>query len=984
MTLEESQIIASKPSDGSASKGERRELETLLQISQFISATLDLDEVLRRLITELVPLLAAQNASVIFYDEATAEAELVTSYGADDSFQSLRYPLAGSLAGWVAEHKQPLRVFRITQEEWPTVWQLGEQCGALPVNVSVLLAPLWVQKQVVGCLEVVWEPERAINDHEERLLEMMAGQASIAVANARLFQEKERALQEAKENELRLQRIAKATTDALWDWDIVADTMWWNDGLQTLFGYSANEVESGISWWYEHVHPEDRERVVAKVHALLDSSRQLWSDEYRYRRADGSYAYVFDRGYVLRDDAGTPLRAFGGMVDMTVRRQAEERVRLYEEIVKNIQIGFYVYQLEDINDDRTLRLLAANPAATQFTGLPLESILGKTLDENFPGLREKGLPQRYAEVVRSGQAIEVGDISYGDDRVLQGAFSIKAFPLPNQCVGIAFENITERKHAEDALRVSEKFNASLIAQSPLGIMTYTPDGQKVSVNRAWEHTWGLTWDQVKDYNLLTDPQLVGTPMREALERLVQQGGETPAFELEYDATMLGGKNKRWASSKFYAVQDENGGITKLVCLNEDISTRKHMEIELRSAKEAAEAASRAKSEFLANMSHELRTPMNGVIGMTDLALDTTLTEEQREYLEMVKTSAASLLTILNDILDFSKIEAGKLTLDPIAFPLRDNVGEAVRTLALLAHQKGLELVWRVAPDAPHCVVGDAGRLRQVVVNLVGNAIKFTEHGEVAVEVEVEKWAEDVICLHFAVRDTGIGIPADKQQLIFAPFSQADGSMTRKYGGTGLGLTISSQLVTMMGGRLWVESAEGCGSTFHFTVQVGVQREAAGKATPVQPPAASFERKGQLSILLAEDNVVNQKLAVRLLEKWGHQVVVVGNGKEALAVLEQQRFDVVLMDVQMPEMDGLEATATIRAREQATNRRLPIIAMTAHAMKGDQERCLAAGMDGYLTKPLQTKELRAILESFLPKMSPDIALFDDLPDLHPAH
>jgi len=426
----------------------------------------------------------------------------------------------------------------------------------------------------------------------------------------------------------------------------------------------------------------------------------------------------------------------------------------------------------------------------------------------------------------------------------------------------------------------------------------------------------------------------------------------------------------WVSMNIFPIFDETGRPSRYIAIQSDVTQHRQTEQDLKSAKEAAETLNRAKSEFLANISHEIRTPMNAIIGMTELCLDTDLSLEQRDYLNTVHEASNSLLRLLNDILDFSKMEAGKFSIDAINMSLRTCLDVTIKTLALRAHEKGIELATDLAEDIPDALVGDPARLRQIFVNLIGNAIKFTQKGEVVVRGSVKSQTPDNVVLHFTVTDTGIGIPLEQQEQIFAAFTQADSSTKRQFGGTGLGLAITAQLIEMMQGNIWVESVPNQGTTFHFVVTLDRQqqgtfnaasRDAAMPATRMGPPTRF------LNILLAEDTPANQRLAKRILEKRGHAVTVAGDGRQAVGLFERERPDLVLMDVQMPVMDGFEATAAIRQAEEQTGEHVPIVAMTAHAMAGDRVRCMEAGMDAYLPKPLDAQELIKLIEDLCTKL-----------------
>jgi len=749
-------------------------------------------------------------------------------------------------------------------------------------------------------------------------------------------------------------------------------------------------------------------------------------------------------------------------------------------------------------------ILYANDRFCQISGYTREELLGRNHRIVNSGTHP---PEMFRDLWHT---ISLGQVWHGEfcNRARNGNLywvSATIIPLlnaagePERHIAIRTD-ITDRKRIEAQLSEQLHLVEELIEAIPLPVYLKDSEGRYLRLNRAFELFFQIKREAIIGHTLhdLLPPEDARLHTEKDAELFASKGMQS------YEATVHSRDDVIHETVyRKAALTRRDGSVSGLLGVIVDITERKQAEIEILRAKEAAEAASQAKSDFLANMSHEIRTPMNGVIGMTDLALETALTAEQRDYLNIAKSSAESLLTIINDILDFSKIEAGKLHVEEISFDLYRLISEALKPLAMRAHEKGIELLSEVLHDVPRYVKGDPSRIRQVLVNLVGNAIKFTQQGEIALRTELLQLQLGQATIHFSVRDTGIGIVPEKQELIFDAFSQEDSSTTRKYGGTGLGLSICRRLVELMGGRMWLQSEIGSGSTFHFSVQlllsspaapiVGSEIDLTGRQilivddnatnrrilssmlrllkasprdvesaqaaltllqegntvfdcilldaqmpemdgyelarrlpqtvpnlppmlmlssgalrgdaqrcqeagiagffskpisldelhaalgrlfdntptadTPVAKPLVTRhslrERRRPLNILLVEDHPTNQKLTIGLLSKWGHETALAQNGLEALDILEHRSFDVILMDMQMPVMDGIEATERIRAREAELKLMpTPIIAMTAAAMQVDRDACLAAGMDDYISKPIRVQELQEKLDSVL--------------------
>jgi len=900
-------------------------------------------------------------------------------------------------------------------------------------------------------------------------------------------------------------KLIQSSIDGIIGVDTKGDITLFNKAAEKIFGYSQNEVVGKIN--IEELYPPGYARDVnnkLKGHEY-GGPGLLINYETKVLNKDGRHIPVGISGSLLYDNSKV-IGSVGYFHDMTLRKQTMEKLRESEEIYRALFDGsrdaIYITTREgkfiDANQS-TLDLF--DYTREEMRGLKSHKLYADPKDSRKfqKKVEQKGFVRDYDVKLRKKDGAEMDclfnvSVRRADDGSTLGYYGI-------------IRDVTKRKQVEEELlREKEKFRI-LIEESPFGVSLIGEDGHYRYVNPKFIEVLGYT---LEDISTGREWFRKAYPDKEYRDKVISTWiSDLKGLKSGESRPRTFTMTCKDGSEKVVHFRPVAMGTGEQFVIYEDITEQKRAEEALKEAKAAAEEANRAKSEFLANMSHEIRTPMNAIMGMTDLALATDLNKEQQEYMEMVKMSADSLLALINDILDFSKIEAGQLELEEIDFDLRTTLETATEMMAIRAHGKGLELACHIKPDVPTALIGDPVRLRQIIINLTGNAIKFTKEGEVVIHVDTEKEEDSSVLLHFMVSDTGIGIAPDKIDTIFESFRQADGSITRRYGGTGLGLAISKQVVEMMDGRIWVESPShfglpiaDFGSTFHFTARFGLSHAEARETTRLReldlsgmrilivddndtnrlilcemtsswglvptdvrdgekalaeikrafdsgspyrlllvdfqmPDMDGFEvarrvkesalkkdveiilltsvgEKGhaahckkvgisgyllkpvkqselldaiymalghpteqkipvitryaiqdarrRLNILLAEDNIVNQKLAVKILEKRGHIVVVASNGKEAIEKLKEESLDLILMDVQMPEMDGITATREIRnPQSPIPNRTIPIIAMTAHAMKGDRERCLAAGMDDYISKPIKAEELFKVIE-----------------------
>ncbi len=724
-----------------------------------------------------------------------------------------------------------------------------------------------------------------------------------------------------------------------------------------MFGFSTWDLKK-ISFHKIFRTPQDYQAFDKRLRKF----GQVEDEEYPLRGRNGLTLWCSVSCRVVKDSQGK-IRWWDGMAeDITFRKRLggefAESKELFKMVFDNSASAITV-------TDQDEKIIAWNHFTEKFLGMNKKDLFNMSVKDLYPKKEWRRL--RAFQIRKRGMLSDIETKVYKKDRSLLDV-SMSVSVLKDRegkiigSIGI-LNDITRIKTAERRIKESENKIRTILDHTAAAITLLDKEERIISWNSFTEQLLGmkkrdLYLKHVRDLYPKEEWQKIRA------ENIRHKGSR---HHLETKVICKDGKIID-VDLSINVLKDTANKIIGSVGIMQDIMEQKSFKEMLLLAKISAEDANHSKSIFLANMSHEVRTPMNTIIGMLDLTLDTTMTEEQKENIQVAKDAADNLLNLINDILDLSRVEAGKLSIEVIEFNLHNVVKNVCKGMAVLAMKKNLDLIFKVKPDVPELLEGDPIRLRQVLINLINNAIKFTPKGKIEVQVQLEKRIDQECVVLFSVEDEGIGIPADKLDRIFEVFSQVDKSTSRRFGGTGLGLAISKRLVELMGGRIWVKSQESRGSTFYFTCTFKISpNKTTAKGTPLVDDARQevslTSPSLPLKILLAEDNVINQKMTVKILEKKGWQVEAVENGKEVLDRMNKNSFDLILMDTHMPHLDGLETTRIIREEEQKTGKHIPIVALTARVMEEDRRRCIAVGMDDYVAKPIDRIKLYSTIESF---------------------